>query len=204
MGTSSPHLPPGNWSQTQVICLAASAFTCWAPPWLDSRVLEVEKISLMWYTTYCGHVLFGKNKENAFFLTTSRHTPTSWHTQPYFLLNAHSEQNCNTQCGGHCFLVPPRAVAGSVLLRQSEPALCGVCQLGGHPGCSSSHLPPTFLHLPAGCNRLISALPGELKEGTSPSSPGSAARTAPTSSILQMALLNISFRLNNSICLPLS
>lgn len=111
MGTSSPHLPPGNRDQTQVVCLAASAFTCWAPLWLDSRILEVEKINLMWYATYCGHVLVlvtsgGRNKENAFFLTTSSHTPTSWHTQPYSLLNAHSKQNCSTQCGGHCILCP--------------------------------------------------------------------------------------------------
>lgn len=90
MGTSSPHLPPGNRSQTQVIRLAASAFTCWAPLWLDFRVLEVEKISLMWYITYCGYVLLpvtaGRKDKNAFFLTTSSHTPTSWHTQPYSLV----------------------------------------------------------------------------------------------------------------------
>lgn len=147
MGTSSPHLPPGNRSQTQVICLAVSAFTCWVLPWLDSRVLEVEKISPMWYTTYCGQILFSVTEERtrrmpSFSLPLV--TPLPLGTPSLTpLLKAHSKQNCNIQCGGHCFLMPPRALAGSVLLRPSAPALCGVCQLGCHPGCSSSHLPPS-------------------------------------------------------------
>lgn len=126
------------------------------------------------------------------------------------LLNPYKEQNHYTAVWnvvGAPFSCPLRfSRVGPPEL--SEPAL---------QGCASWELSrlvllllsPTSMAgatacLPAGCNRLISALPGELKEGTSLSSPGSAERTAPTSSILQMALLNISFRLNNSICLPLS
>lgn len=88
------------------------------------------------------------------------------------VLNAHDKQSCNTQCGGRSFLVPPRA------LSRVCPEAVRACPVWSAPAGRSSRLlllPPSSSSeaeatacLPEGCNRLISALPGELKEGTSP------------------------------------